>query len=61
MHDQIDHARAVIDVERLLPCLAAIGRFENTPLFARPIQPAEDADIDGVRVLRMNDESADLI
>src|SRR5262245_34433592 len=59
-HRQIDDARLVIDMKNAVPRLAAVGRLEKSALWMRAIKPAERADIDDIRVLRMDDYLADL-
>src|SRR5262249_42458733 len=53
-------AGLLVDVEDLLPVLAAVGRLENAAVLAVAVQPAERADVDDVRVLGVNGDAADL-
>ena len=48
----VDDAGLVVDVEDLLPGLAAVGGLEQAALLVGAVEPAEGADVDDVRVLR---------
>ena len=48
-----------VDVERLVPGLAAVGRHEDAAFRIRPEEMAHRRDPDDVRVLRMDDDAAD--
>src|SRR5262249_15660239 len=60
VHLQVDDARLVVDVEHPLPALAAVGRLEDTALLVGAVQPADGADVDGVRVGRVDGDVAGL-
>ena len=58
---QIDDAGLVIDIQDLVPGLAAVGRLEQPALGAGAVEPAEHADVGRVRVFGMDGDLADLI
>ena len=55
----INAARPVVHVENALPGLAAIARTEYAPGGVRSEGMAEGRDVDGVRILGMNNHAAD--
>ena len=50
MHVDVDHTSDVVDVEHLVPSLAAVGRLVETAIFIGAIQPTEGPDVDDVGV-----------
>src|SRR5262249_54470064 len=60
VHDDVNHAGLVIDVVDLLPGLAAVGGLEQAALRVGAVEAAQRADVDGVRVLGVDHNLADL-
>src|SRR5262249_57247019 len=60
VHRDVNDACLIIDEEDFLPRLAAIRGLEKTAVRVGAVQPAQGADVDDVRVLGMDDDSADL-
>src|SRR5262249_23710215 len=61
VHDEIGRPGLVIDVQNLLPGLAAIGRLEDAALFVGREQVAQRRDVDDVRVDRVDDDASDVL
>ncbi len=60
-HHQVVRARIVINLERLLPGLAGVGRLEDAALAARSEQRAGRRDEHDVVVLRIDDDAIDVV
>src|SRR5262249_29965353 len=58
---EVDRARVVVPVQHLLPRLAAVLGAEDAALRARPVRMPERRDEDAVRVLRVDQDAADLL
>src|SRR5204862_4044963 len=61
VYDEVDDAGAVVLVQDLVPGLAAVARLVDAAVLVGAVQAAEGADVDGVRVLRVDDDLADLV
>ncbi len=59
--DEVDRADAVVDVEHLLPRLAAVGRAEDAAFLVLREQVAHRGDVHHVGVRRMNDDARDVV
>ena len=60
VHDEVDDARVLVDVEDLLPRRAAVRRLEQPPLLVRAPQVADRADVGDIGVARIDLDSADV-
>ncbi len=60
IEDDIDRAGVLVFAQDFRPGLAAIGRAKNSALVVRSKGVAERGDENDVRILRMNDERADM-
>src|SRR5262249_19890330 len=58
---QVDDTGPLVHEVNLLPGLAAVGGLVHAAVGARAVQPAQGADVDDVRVLRGDDDPADLV
>src|SRR5262249_46259302 len=61
VHDEIDDARGLVDVEDLLPCLAAVDSLEDAALGILREEMADRSDVDGVRVRRIDRDAGDVV
>ena len=57
--DDLCRARVLVDVERLRPRLAAVGRHEDAALRIRSVEVPTDRRSRRVRVLRVHDDAAE--
>ncbi len=60
VHLNVDNPRLVIDKQDSIPGLAAIGRLVQTTFVTRAPQAPQRADVNDVRVLRMDGDPTDL-
>ena len=60
VHRDVDRARALVPVEHALPRLAAVARAEDAALGVGPMRVPERRDVDGVGILGMDAELADV-
>ena len=56
--DDFRRRRVLVDIQRLRPRLAAVGRHEDTTLGVWAVQMTADGHPDGVRIRRMHDQTA---
>ncbi len=56
-----DRPFTVLHVERLGPCLAAVGRLEDAPLGVPGVEVTEGGDVHRVGELRIDDDAADVV
>ena len=54
VHDHIDDARVIVDVQYVLPRFTSIASLEDSSFAIRAIQPAQHPDVDDVRIFGMN-------
>ena len=59
--DEVDRAGLVVDVEHLLPGLAAVDRLEDAALLVGRPQVAHGRDVDDVGVRRVDDDPRDVL
>src|SRR6185312_8797667 len=59
IHGHRDHAGVVVDVEHLVPGLAAVGAFEDAALGVWSPDVAKRGGIDHVRILRIDEDPTD--
>ena len=60
VHRQVDHAGALVQIQDLLPGVAAVARAEDTPFGVRAEGVAERGDPGGVGIARVHQDLADL-
>ena len=61
IHGDVGAPRVLIDVEDLLPGLAAVGGLEDAALLIRPPLVSHSADQGRVRILRMHHDALDTL
>src|SRR6266404_722198 len=60
VHRNIDYPGVFVDEQRLRPGLAGIGRLVDSSLAVRSPKMAERRDVDGARIMRVDDDAADV-
>ena len=61
IHDQVDDADLVVEVEHLLPRFAAVGCLEDPSLRVRRIEVPQHRNVDRVRIGRVDDDPRNVV
>src|SRR4029078_7293709 len=59
--DEVDRARAVVDVEDPRPGLAAVRRLVDAALRVVRVEVAGGGDVDGARIARVHEDASDVV